>query len=272
MQYQSISCSSLLFIINFLILFQSRNGSTDPDSQLYQKCGNTFSCGGAVTGIGYPFRGVDDPEYCGHPSLVLSCDNDNNATSIVIMGVKYRVVEIEQNAQSMRIAREDMMRSSCPTEMVNTTLDYSVFDYAASFMNYTFLYGCDPAPAFFSSVSCGAYVHPGAMGPTESCKASVVVPGPVMANEPLNTTALEESLQRGFEIRWKIGSRICSDCVASKGRCGYVAATNGTACYCADPPYVSSDVCAGANYGPPPTPETTSTTKSEGMYDLFLAF
>ncbi|KAH6797056.1 hypothetical protein C2S52_021610 [Perilla frutescens var. hirtella] len=267
---------------------QSHGSSVDSTgSEFYEKCIDTFSCGSTVTGIGYPFRGVDAPEYCGHPSLVLSCDDRRNVTNIDIMNIKYRVLEMEENTQTMRIAREDTMMSNCPTEMANTTLDYSVFDYAASCTNYTFLYGCALAPGFLSYISCGgdggggAYVLPGgAVGPGENCDASVVVSGQVMVmahDGPLNATELGESLQHGFQIRWKIGNKVCSDCTASKGRCGYDLETNQTACYCPHPPYIS-DVCGGASYGPAPAKVLPPQSKGngrrvnkEGSIGLFIA-
>lgn len=273
MNSQSISWFSflhLLFTIEFLVLFQAPNGSSNLD-QLYQICGNTFSCGNTITGIGYPFRGLDDPPYCGHPSFVLTCDDQNNVTNIDIMSTKYRVLEIDQNTQIMRIAREDVMEETCPTEMVNTTLDYSIFDYDASCKNFTFLYGCPGFIPGLSYISCGknhgAYVFPGTLGPG-ICNASVIVPGPVTGNEavgPLNTTELDQALQQGFQIRWKIDSKTCNDCTSSKGRCGYNYAANQTACFCPDPPYIS-DACAMANETSP-TPSKTSSRK--GTYSDF---
>ncbi|XP_057783921.1 LEAF RUST 10 DISEASE-RESISTANCE LOCUS RECEPTOR-LIKE PROTEIN KINASE-like 1.4 [Salvia miltiorrhiza] len=219
-------------------------------SEFYQTCGNTFSCGDTITGIGYPFRQQTDPTYCGHPNLVLSCDGRNNATTIDIMSTTYRVLKIDQATESMRIVREDLMEGPCPKEMVNTTLDYSIFDYAASYTNFTFLYGC-PASNLpgLSLVSCGSsgyssvYVFPGTQGPG-NCNASVIVPV-ILGGGSVNTTSLNQVLQQGFEVRWKIGGKSCSDCTESKGRCGYDVVTNQTSCFCSDAPYVS-DTCTTA--------------------------
>ncbi|KAL0381420.1 UNVERIFIED_CONTAM: LEAF RUST 10 DISEASE-RESISTANCE LOCUS RECEPTOR-LIKE PROTEIN KINASE-like 2.7 [Sesamum angustifolium] len=281
MNSQSISGFSflhLLFTVNVLVLFQAHNGSTYADDY-YPTCNNTFSCGSTITGIGYPFRGPDDPPQCGHPGFVLICDNQNNFTNIDIASMKYRVLEIDQTNQTMRIAREDVMETTCPRETANTTLDYSIFTYAAECANFTFLYGC-PAwdPPFFSYISCGngwndgdVYVLPGAQGPGY-CNASVIVPGPVTgtgAGGFVNGTRLGLELQQGFLISWKIGGIACGDCTASKGRCGYDFTTNQTTCFCSDPPYVS-DTCAMVNGTSPAKKGTHGTFIASFRMEFFI--
>ncbi|KAL8034462.1 hypothetical protein ABFX02_12G030400 [Erythranthe guttata] len=249
---------SFLHLI-FLIIIQSPYiSSAISDDQYYQTCGKTFSCGKNITGIGYPFRGFSDPEHCGHPNLILDCNTRKNTTNIEISGMKYRVLEIAQPTQTMTIAREDVMEENCPTEMKNTTLDYSVFEFATAYTNITFLYECIPGWILtnisnnISSAdpfSCGngnsAYVVPGNRGPGRICNDSVTVPTP--GSEFPNATELVQTLRRGFPIRWKInGSQKCSGCTASKGRCGYDLAKNQTACYCSGPPFVN-DTCLVSN-------------------------
>ncbi|EYU34427.1 hypothetical protein MIMGU_mgv1a025459mg, partial [Erythranthe guttata] len=240
---------------------------TISDDQYYQTCGKTFNCGEIVTGIRYPFRGFSDPPYCGHPNLTLTCEPEkNNITTIEILGLKYRVLEIAQTTQTMTIAREDVMEETCPVEMKNTTLDYSIFDFATIYTNITFLYGCPHVNLVRNIwyVSCGnsssrgsAFVSPGIVGP-ENCQYSVIVPFPVTddGNSQIpDELEMDRILQQGFEIRWKIASQACSNCTASKGRCGYDLAKNQTACYCRDPPYVS-DICPFSEISvtPPPLP------------------
>ncbi|KAK4426617.1 LEAF RUST 10 DISEASE-RESISTANCE LOCUS RECEPTOR-LIKE PROTEIN KINASE-like 2.7 [Sesamum alatum] len=243
MNSQSISRFSflhLLFTITLLILFQARNGSAYADDY-YRTCSNTFSCGSTITGIRYPFRGPDDPPHCGHPGFVLICDAQNNVTNIDIASMKYRVLEIDQTNQTMRIAREDVMEAACPREMMNTTLDYSIFNYAAECANFTFLYGCP-------DLNLPDFSYAGARGPG-ICNASVIVPGHVTGTGDggfLNGARLVQEIQQGFLISWKIGGIVCSDCAASDGRCGYDFETNQTTCFCSDPPYVS-DTCTTVN-------------------------
>ncbi|KAL7090286.1 hypothetical protein ACP275_12G031300 [Erythranthe tilingii] len=239
--------SSFLHLI-FLIIIQSPYISTITDDQYYETCGKTFSCGKNITGITYPFREFSDPPYCGHPSFVLTCNRRTNITNIEITSMKYRVLEIAQTTQTMTIAREDVMDESCPTEMQNTTLDYSIFDYAAVYTNITFLYGCESLSPYNSTlVLCRNlefdYILPGDHGPGLICNNSVVVPYP--GSRFTDTTRLVQILRQGFQIRWKVnGSQKCSNCTAIKGRCGYDLDKNQTTCYCPGPgPPYASDIC-----------------------------
>ncbi|KAG8384105.1 hypothetical protein BUALT_Bualt04G0083400 [Buddleja alternifolia] len=272
MNSQSLSFLSflnLIFTLKFLILFQSPNGSSNLE-EFYHTCGNTFTCGDTITRIGYPFRGFHDPPYCGHPSLVLSCDDQNNVTTTDIMNTTYRVLEIYQTTHTMRIVREDIfLEGPCPQEMANTTLDDSVFDYADTCSNFTFLYGCPVLniPGV-SPISCGdgehnsLYMLPGSLGPGD-CNASVVVPLLLSGNGAggsVNTTkGLDQVLRHGFEVRWNADSQACSDCTESRGRCGYNFETNQTTCFCPDPPFVSS-TCSMANGALPPNRSSRSGT------------
>ncbi|KAL7090262.1 hypothetical protein ACP275_12G029600 [Erythranthe tilingii] len=273
----------LVLAIKFLIILQARNGLSGPED-MYQSCVKTFSCGDNITEIGYPFRRNSDPEHCGHPNFVLTCHNEkNNTTNIEIMGVEYRVLEIAQTTQTMTIAREDVMEEACPTEMKNTTLDYSTFNFGAVYLNITFLYGCPPPHVggnfvkdSNSSVPCGnngeeVYITPGNQG-LGMCRDSVIVPAPVPpegATQLPNITELDRIMRQGFLVRWTIGSQLmCSNCTASKGRCGYDLEINKTVCYCPTSPHVSNTSCTMAmatsppanmalpSPPPPPPPET----------------
>ncbi|KAL9148257.1 hypothetical protein ABFS82_12G030100 [Erythranthe guttata] len=257
----------LLFILKLAITSRALNGSSS-------SCANSFNCGSTINGIGYPFRGFSDPPYCGHPKLVLNCNYQKNLTSIEIVGLKYRVLAIEQTTQTMTIAREDIMEDTCPTEMKNTTLDYSTFDFAAVYLNITFLYGCPPhvGGSFVKdsnySVPCGTngegvYIKGGNQGPG-ICNNSVIVPAPVPpegATQLPNITELDRIMRQGFLVRWKIGSQMCSNCTASKGQCGYNNATNKTACYCidSDTPYISN-TCPLSDGTSPPLPKGNDTS------------
>ncbi|KZV42238.1 putative serine/threonine-protein kinase-like [Dorcoceras hygrometricum] len=246
----------LVLAIKFYFIYQAPYGSSNPQA-LYNSCTNTFNCGNAITGIGYPFRDIGDPPYCGHPSFILSCDYQTNVTTIRIMDTMYQVLEINQKAQIMRVVRDDIVAETCPQEMADTTLDYNVFDYASMYTNYTFLYGC-PASTYPESdaLSCWSgglndgdlikvYLLPGNLGPGK-CNTSVVVPGPgngVPVAER-NSTGLVEVLRGGFQIKWKLDSRACVACTESKGRCGFNFENNQTDCMCPDPPYLADTKCS----------------------------
>ena len=145
------------------------------------------------------------------------------------------------------------MEGTCPRELVNTTLDSSLFEFGSNYMNLTFLYGCqgsinwrpgiDPVGSCNVSGYGNVYLVPGTQGPM-GCDVSVNVPvlGWVQS---VNGTELERAVQGGFEIRWKVDRSGCSDCTGSGGRCGFSPFTNRIACYCPNPPYVSA-TCSGA--------------------------
>ena len=81
----------------------------------------------------------------------------------------YWVLDIHPTTQTLRVAREDVMEDNCPTDLVNMTLDYTLFDYSASYINITSLYGC--LVNLPNVLSCGsngsnnASVLPGEVGP-----------------------------------------------------------------------------------------------------------
>lgn len=241
----------LLLIVKTLVLIQIPPCSSNPD-EFYKTCGTTFNCG-AITGIGYPFREDGDPEYCGYPNFVLKC-NQENTTTIQMMDVTYRVLKLDQTTQTMNIAREDVTEATCPQDLVNTTLNQELFAYDSSYMNVTFLYGCPgltelPDASFLPCGSNGyhsVYVLPGSLGPGE-CNASVIVPVVTTGSGgSVNMSDLGRLLQEGFEVKWLLNKKACSDCTISGGRCGFNFSTNRTSCFCADLPYVSS-ACSAAS-------------------------
>ncbi|KAK4393598.1 LEAF RUST 10 DISEASE-RESISTANCE LOCUS RECEPTOR-LIKE PROTEIN KINASE-like 1.3 [Sesamum angolense] len=179
---------SSLFTVNLLLLLQFPNGSSNPE-EFYKTCGGTFSCGSAITGIRYPFRGSNSPPFV--------------------------AIQVSSSPVMIR-TMEDIMEGTCPQEMVNTTLDYSIFDYASMYTNFTFLYGCPESQLpGLSPISCGnngVYMFPGIQSPG-SCNASVMVPVLVTgggAGGSVNSTGLDQVLQRGFEIRWKIVAKLAA--------------------------------------------------------------
>ncbi|KAF7134232.1 hypothetical protein RHSIM_Rhsim08G0083500 [Rhododendron simsii] len=154
-----------------------------PDAFFYHSCGNTtFDCG-SITGIGYPFRGHGEPEYCGYPGLDLHCQD--GITTVYINNLKYRVRDIDQATQTMKIAREDILESVCPQDLANTTLDNSLFEYASSVVNLDFVYGCSMSFQLILSLipipSCNisgldVYLVVGSWSPDLSCESRVTVP------------------------------------------------------------------------------------------------
>ncbi|KAL7150141.1 hypothetical protein ABFS83_05G089900 [Erythranthe nasuta] len=88
-------------------------------TQLYfiQKShGNQINCTpsscGEIRNISYPFRLNTDPKRCGHPTYVLSCEN--NTTSLYLNSHKYLVHEINYTQNTIRLAIPNVtMIESC---------------------------------------------------------------------------------------------------------------------------------------------------------------
>ncbi|KAJ8567452.1 hypothetical protein K7X08_019660 [Anisodus acutangulus] len=275
MNSQSFYFCSLLTLFFSLILIHVPQGSTNPE--FYQTCGNTYSCGD-IAGLSYPFRSVNDPPFCGYPGFELNCNQDIS-TTMVIKNMKYRIVDVFPTTQTIRIVREDIMESTCPVDLVNTTLDYSLFDYAAGYTNLTFLYNC-PVSSYSAEtgvIACrnskyhNVFVLPGAVGPGK-CNASVTVPVLQVSAATvgsLNSSGLGQLIREGFDIRWKIDSKACSKCTEKKGRCVYDDYMKQTTCFCPPgSPYESACSDDAFGFSPPlpismPSPSPDSGKKNQ---------
>lgn len=274
-----LSIFSLKVVLILIQLIPHASSIINSEEFNYPTCGSTFDCG-KITRISYPFRGTNDPLYCGYPGLVLSCDGDAIAR-IKIKNMTYRVLDVYQATRTMRIAREDVMVSTCPTDLVNTTLDYALFDYASSSVNLTFLYGC-PEPFSSNLLSyCGrnndfnspVYALPGAQGPGR-CNSSVIYPVEQMGmgevgvgGTVVNYTGLDQILRQGFDVRWKVDDWGCSDCDESGGKCGYDFISNKTSCFCPTPPYVTTTCSVSNGRGGSPR---SAGQPSRGTFELFF--
>ncbi|KAI3432996.1 Protein kinase domain-containing protein [Psidium guajava] len=226
------------------------------NDNMYSNCSNLFNCG-SIQRVGYPFWGGNRSRSCGYPALELACED--NATSITISNVKYKVLNVYSysEVQVLQIAREDFSAGICSTDFVNTTLDPALFSLVNGCFYSTFIYGCQnlPTPNVPSQFSCTirgtankiGYVVPGAVGPG-SCFESVVVP--ISAQLDNRSASLEKVVQQGFEVRLGVDSAACKGCANSKGVCGYDISKNKTACYCADGSSGSATCAPSAAGGP----------------------
>lgn len=208
----------------------------------YDSCGKYFSCGN-VTKVGFPFWGSGSrSKDCGSPGFELGCET-NSTITIGIMGMKYRVVDINQNTQILTISREDFWEGICVQRFVNTTLDFELFEYASGLQNVTVLYGCPPP---YSQVqgqfTCrvngvnetDGYPELGVLGPS-GCNASVVVPVMESLAEQIGNVSLGQVIKHGFRVKYKVKNEsLCVQCEASRGRCGFDLNKNKTNCLCPD--------------------------------------
>lgn len=230
----------LLFYVYTLFFSTKINRCLSSINEWYESCGKEFNCGD-IKGISYPFWGDDRPNLCGYAGLELKCLD--NITTMEIKKVKYRVLGITPNAQSIKIARNDFLGGVCKAEFVNTTLDDTLFDYSPGYGPITIFYGCLPplAPLPENKFSCtidgipynGNFAALGSLGPGLLCKVSVVVPiskeYPVVILDP---STLDKPLTEGFEVNLKVDYPLCLKCRKSSGRCAYNHSSNQPTCLC----------------------------------------
>nr|GMD55463.1 LEAF RUST 10 DISEASE-RESISTANCE LOCUS RECEPTOR-LIKE PROTEIN KINASE-like 2.4 [Ipomoea batatas] len=135
--------NSLLSIIITLILIQApetlcQNNGSSPGE--YVSCGDSFSCAN-IENIGYPFWGGSRPPYCGHPAFELNCSNE--FPEMAIRSEQYRILNISNQSQTAKIARNDLLNNICPSHPQNASLDFNLFNYVPSGdQNITLFYGC----------------------------------------------------------------------------------------------------------------------------------
>lgn len=162
----------------------------------------------------------------------------------------------------MKIARKDILESVCPKDLVSTTLDNSLFEYASSVVNIDFAYNCSTwfrlITSLFPIPSCNisgldVYLVVGSWGPDLGCESRVTVPV-VGWDGSLDLKGLGQAFRGGFKVRWKVDSKGCEKCTGSKGRCGFDFVNKNTTCFCPDPPYVSGTCSISAGSLPATAP------------------
>ncbi|XP_062107422.1 LEAF RUST 10 DISEASE-RESISTANCE LOCUS RECEPTOR-LIKE PROTEIN KINASE-like 1.4 [Humulus lupulus] len=225
---------------------------------LYSECSSKKYRCGSISDVDFPFWGEDRPEYCGHPKLKLSCE-ENNAT-IQIKEIKYQVLEIEKVSPVLKIARVDFLNNGlCSPQYGNSTLDTELFEYAGPSEDITIFYGCNyTSGSIFGWFDCNptekAFILPGNSttlknnGDDFSCRSRVTVrvSDPVSSyRDFMNSSLIEENLKEGYPVEYKVDFEACEKCRNSSGVCGYDLEVNRTTCYCrGDQSPGLKDVCA----------------------------
>uniref|UniRef100_A0A6M2ECH9 non-specific serine/threonine protein kinase n=1 Tax=Populus davidiana TaxID=266767 RepID=A0A6M2ECH9_9ROSI len=261
-----MNSSAFSFLSDFvlvLLLFIHVPSSLGNDD-LFTACSKKFVCGKIFAD--FPFWGNDRSADCGVPELELWCEN-NDIAKMNINQVAYRVLEINQYAGILRIAREDPFVGLCSPQFMNSTFNRKLFEYVEGYTNLTFIYGCkDVPPAAPDTISFTCkinevndqrgYIQEGDTGPGE-CNRSVLVPVSITEWPPIgDLLAWEELLKKAFEVRLKVDWE-CWGCKKSSGACGIEFATNKTTCYC--PNQTSgSKICAPPGFTPTPAPALPS--------------
>ncbi|XP_031277494.1 LEAF RUST 10 DISEASE-RESISTANCE LOCUS RECEPTOR-LIKE PROTEIN KINASE-like 2.3 [Pistacia vera] len=236
--------SPLLSLVCFVLVVPVKIQSLSY-SEGYRVCNLPFRCGNVT--VGYPFWGVDRPSDCGHPDLQLYCEND--MPMMTMNDLFYLVLNVDEKAQILRIAREDYLDGICPRRFGNTTLS-SVFNYTNEYEIRTVLYACPLSASLSGHFTCSftgtdkkdGYIEAGANG-AGACDVGVIVPFPksLVLQGKENKSVLKQALQDGFEIKWNISYAECGKCIESQGSCGFKI--NETICYCRNGQLNSSAAC-----------------------------
>ncbi|KAL4354049.1 hypothetical protein GQ457_06G026570 [Hibiscus cannabinus] len=264
-------------ILLFSLLFLFPVSHSNPEL-LFENCRDAvFECG--EISIGYPFFGGDRQRECGHSGLELHCDSDNDTdtATIEIHGVKYKVMDIQQERQTLRIAREDFLKDSLcrpQTPIQDSVIDLELFDLAPGYSNVTLLYDCPSSSSVPSSLACNDsdYHNVSIITVTddfrvEGCSANVTFP--ISKERSIFQNDLLWSLREaGFEVKWKEDTQACRSCTASGGACGFNIFNSQTSCFC---PFGFQNSIESPNQCLRPAEESKSKLKQNLFIGLAVA-
>ncbi|XP_058193719.1 LEAF RUST 10 DISEASE-RESISTANCE LOCUS RECEPTOR-LIKE PROTEIN KINASE-like 2.1 isoform X3 [Rhododendron vialii] len=217
----------------------------------YYNCVRNFNCGQTIRNVSYPFWGGDRPQYCGHPSFELMCQN-NEYSTIEIDNRAFRVQKINQSNRTITLASSDLWESHCTRDLQNITLDDNVFTDGPINRDLLLFYNCTSGdgrtiPENFTCKigdveSHGFYADTTLFNELEntlyatiSCNQSVEVQvfRETMTEILGKSLALEEGLRRGFDVVYD--ANIETSCARCEGS-GVICGSNSSqfACHCRD--------------------------------------
>ncbi|KAL9427657.1 hypothetical protein AB3S75_029777 [Citrus x aurantiifolia] len=257
------------FVIN--IIFVHVPTPVSANYEEYKNCSAPFRCANRDD-IGYPFWGGNRPEYCGYPGFELNCEED--VPEINILNITYKVLKFDQATRIITVAREDYWDQYCPSNLVDTTLNFSLFNYAPATGNLTLYYSCpanlmndmllkpllDPyefrcnsdesnaADNYYYSWEFSSIFNNSLIEAMKAylgrCEKSVLLPLQQPTVEYLlknpASANLARALREGFGLQWFANNSRCDMCEQSKGECAYSARTGQFNCYCPDKAYADS--------------------------------
>ncbi|KAF7811288.1 LEAF RUST 10 DISEASE-RESISTANCE LOCUS RECEPTOR-LIKE PROTEIN KINASE-like 2.1 [Senna tora] len=198
---------SSMFII-LVIFFISINIPTSlgVEDDRFENCVNAFSCGN-ISNLKYPFWGENRAEYCGLPDFHLECEA--NIPKIIIQSIKYRVLDLNSNSQSLTLVRDDYLNTLCPSEYKNNSFDPNTFKYGDGVIDVTLLYDCDdyfPKNQYVgqsckrnNGISTYVYYVRGLVY-ISYCKNSVIMP--VFQYLVVTPDQIPSAIDYGFRLQW----------------------------------------------------------------------
>ncbi|PQQ04966.1 LEAF RUST 10 DISEASE-RESISTANCE LOCUS RECEPTOR-LIKE PROTEIN KINASE-like 2.7 [Prunus yedoensis var. nudiflora] len=159
------------------------------------------------------------------------------------MGVQYRVLKINQEAEeTLELVRDDYYDKICSPKFGDTKLNSNLFEYVSGSVDVTLLYDCTSSSQI-EDLSCpkgetygNVAAVPITVPVSPMCKSKVVVRIKDATGFGIlgleNVTGLEQAVREGFEVKCKVDSAKCDECVGTKGVCGYDWGLSETVCYC----------------------------------------
>ncbi|KAB2612461.1 receptor-like protein kinase [Pyrus ussuriensis x Pyrus communis] len=224
------------------------------NDQHFTNCSSELNCG-SVGGISYPFWGVNRASYCGKAGYEVQCQD--NVPVFNMKGVSYRILQMNTTTNwTVKVARNDYWGSICNPTFVNTTLNFSLFDYVSTYTNMTLYYQCPttitlPNVQYCNTSSVFYLTRSMTVGQPSpvTCINVVIVPvytTAALAIEAGQTTTITDAIDGGFSLQLQIDNDQCDKCLESGGQCGLNTTTNsGFSCFCADQAYAST--CNGTS-------------------------
>lgn len=210
---------------------------------------NQYRCGNLTAG--FPFWGGERIQACGHLLLKLECDKNTTTTGIQIEGQGYNVLQIDSEAQVMKIASKNYMDGLCPSVLRNTSINgSSLFDYVTGYKELIIHYNCTYRSNYIlplrpfncPNIEGFNYYIEGDYDAYTRCTDNVSV---VVADEfdsAMEVDNLMKALKEGFEVKLKVDGEACRKCVESSGTCGFAFQSQG--CYCGYPSESDSRTCS----------------------------
>ncbi|EYU41294.1 hypothetical protein MIMGU_mgv1a021634mg, partial [Erythranthe guttata] len=184
--------------------------------------GKPFDCGN-VRYLSYPFWGGARSSDCGRgQGYKLICHG--GVPMLNISSLTYVVQQINFDGKTLKIAREDLLTTTCPKIISNTTIDLDLFEYTpeSEENNVTLYYDCsdkngepgylETNPNLFSCNGSGAVnlfdVSPAGSGHKITCGESISVPVSKDDAQSLKIPTvspvknLQAALASGFSVQW----------------------------------------------------------------------
>ncbi|KAM5548908.1 G-type lectin S-receptor-like serine/threonine-protein kinase [Rosa sericea] len=260
----------LLLITSFLSINFRLSVCAD---DAYANCSQPITCGGVKSNVFYPFWGANRAEYCGKSGFEVTCQG--NVSMISMQKINFRILANSSTSTTptVKVARQDYWGTLCPESYVDTSLNFSLFDYASQTQNVSFYYGCtSTATAALSMLGynlsgisqvCNSEVNVTFLTETQtaklpdasalgSCQAVVLVPVSALAADKLDnnqTSTIWRAVDSGFELNVQNDdTALCNNCVDSGGFCGQDTTNAQFICYC--PNLNSTDTCTSNSSTP----------------------